>query len=36
MAKKIIERVANAIKEAYKSLCGQFISYCLNKESSIL
>jgi hypothetical protein len=30
MAKKIIEGVANAIREAYKDLYGQLISHCIS------
>jgi hypothetical protein len=30
VAKKIIEGVANTIREAYKDLCGQLISHCIS------
>jgi hypothetical protein len=35
MAKKIIEKVVNAMRETYENLCGQLISHCFNKESSV-
>jgi len=32
MVKKIIERIANAIRKAYKILYEQLISHCINKK----
>jgi hypothetical protein len=34
-AKKIIEKVVNAMREAYKNLCGQLISHYFSKESYV-
>jgi hypothetical protein len=35
MAKKMIKRVANGMRAAYKNLYGQLISHCFSKESCV-